>query len=197
MHTNLFQSAPPHGGRRLRHVEARSPERPPAARGSPRSRPRRLPLTRISVWSGARLRAPHWSGDRAVPRRRDRALYGDLEFNDPGHALRRGTGPPRHAGLFLRLPRGLRAAQRRMGGRPVRATAAPPGLRGHLRLFATRRHARREHPRRAHRRRTIAGPVRGHHPQAARTPPRSDRRPGVALALEHSVKPEPVANSDR
>ena len=28
----------------------------------------------------------------------------------PGHALRRGTGPSGHAGLFLRLPRGLRAA---------------------------------------------------------------------------------------
>jgi hypothetical protein len=45
-------------------------------------------------------------------------------YRGPGHALRRGTGPPGHAGLFLRLPRGLRAAQCRMGGRPVRAALA-------------------------------------------------------------------------
>ena len=130
-------------------------------------RPSRLLAARRALLSRggvARLAQAHPSAARARgggrgespgPRRRPQHVL--PPHRGPGYALRRGTVPSGHAGLFLRLPRGLLAAACRMGGRPVRTTAAPPGLRGHLRLFATGRHARPERPRRAHRRRTVAG----------------------------------------
>ena len=125
----LDQPGSPRGLRRAARLAGASWR----ARDDDVPRPSRLLAARHALLSRgcvARLAQAHpsaaraRSGGRGEPPRTGRRHELVLPpHRGPGHPLRRGTAPSGHAGLFLRLPRGLLAAQRRMGGRPVRAAA--------------------------------------------------------------------------
>ena len=93
-----------------------------------------------------------------------------------GQQLRGGALPPRRAGLLLRLPGGLFAAEHRVGGRAVRPPPAQSRLRGDLRLLAEGGIARSELSRLVQGDRAVAGDVRHGDSQAARAAARPEGR---------------------